>query len=581
MSEDLANVFAATGALWRGNRLHQVITRPHADAALALVRASGVCDLLRQWRAEDRHVEGRGGRPALFSDETALVVMLLAAQEDQPLLVTVFRDIVACRLSRNAAASLDIPADRRQRTRACYDPLWAAIQRVLAVLDPFWGEPRRRITKEAFARNVQARDPRVVARRKDRIRTFCNALVWASVEATPDRFRSRWAGTVGIDATPIPLDKAGTSDGSTRVSINPDAGWYRRSHETGDPERGKRDSVMWAYDMTMTVMAHPGPGGDFPKLVCGISLDKPAVDPAGNGRIAMANLLTHDVPRNFLVGDRAYMPGPKPETWQVPMRKAGYKLIGDQISGQEGRKAAHGGALLIDGQWCCPGMPEPLQELLPLTRKDMATIPDEQRPSAEILLAKQLDNRTHYLLKQKEAPRPNGSVVMRCPALGPGASVECPLRPVQPRTRKGVRTQVLNPPSPRPKVCTQTSITIPVEVGAKYAQQGPPYLSAAWRDIYVHPRQTIESKNNSLKNGRHHAARLIYRRQVRGFAACYLFMALLVVAENLRLIDAAITAETSPVPAPEPAPPGLPDGLPDSPASVWVVDPDQLLPLLQ
>lgn len=47
----------------------------------------------------------------------------------------------------------------------------------------------------------------------------------------------------------------------------------------------------------------------------------------------------------------------KPETLQIPLRKAGSKVIDVLIKNQMERQVAYHGAQLIDGSWCFPGMP--------------------------------------------------------------------------------------------------------------------------------------------------------------------------------------------------------------------------------
>ncbi|WP_299139467.1 hypothetical protein [uncultured Corynebacterium sp.] len=63
------------------------------------------------------------------------------------------------------------------------------------------------------------------------------------------------------------------------------------------------------------------------------------------------------VPKGAFIGDRIYYPMSKPEKLQIPLRKAGYKVMGDLVRGQMGLQATYHGAQLIDGSRYFPGMP--------------------------------------------------------------------------------------------------------------------------------------------------------------------------------------------------------------------------------
>jgi hypothetical protein len=289
-------------------------------------------------------------------------------------------------------------------------------------------------------------------------------------------------------------------------------------------------NIKWAFDLTIAAMAASSPSKTFPRLIVGMSLDKAGHRPAENVLTSMANLLTADhLPRGDFVGDRLYYPMRDPDDLQIPLRKAGYAIIGDQIKNQTGVQAVHGGAELVDGHWFCPAMPHDL--VTATSQRDNGDI-DHDTWQARI------DRRTRYLLRPKEAPRPGGSQQFVCPAAGPGATCECPLRPRPTGGRRLTMIPKRDVPDHPDKVCTNTrSLTIPIEVGAKYAQQGPQWGTREWHARYTHPRETIESINAQLKSGRNELLGDHTRRPMAGIAAQSLLVSMLIVSHNIRTIQ--------------------------------------------
>jgi hypothetical protein len=67
----------------------------------------------------------------------------------------------------------------------------------------------------------------------------------------------------------------------------------------------------------------------------------------------------------------------------------------------------------------------------------------------------------------------------------------------------------------KPKVCTQQSVTVPPEAGAKYVQELP-HESPEWHAMYATLRNSNEGMNGFIKDGAREAVDDPERRRIRG-----------------------------------------------------------------
>lgn len=158
-----------------------------------------------------------------------------------------------------------------------------------------------------------------------------------------------------------------------------------------------------------------------------------------------------------------------------------------------------------------------------------------------------ISQRTRYLLKPKENADADGNQPLRCPAVGPSATVACPLRPASltPVTKVALRARVTSPPEHPDRICTQTSVTFPPSAGAKY-RQDLQYGTDEWQAWYATARNTIEGFNGYIKDGAHEALGDPTRRRLRGRTAQHFLTTLLVVSANIRKIRTFLAEQATP-----------------------------------
>lgn len=540
-------------ALLRGPNNAPMTTRApvshnRVQLAVTLIDKSGLPDDIAKWRAESAGptVPFRRGRPPKVDDRAVLALIVLLAFENSPLLVSNAAALISYRLTDESKALLGIDVDGT-RYVDWYDRTWRALHRLLEVVDPFpinralGGTRRSAMTKEQFARVVANRDPVECARRQERLDDLTNRLIEATHSLLPRDVRRRWKGNSSIDATKVAtFGKRGTVKKSNFASIEPDAAFYKREGDHYVDEKrskqGRGRDLVWAWEAHLVVQAanHPDEPATHPLLITAISFDKPGHKIAANAMKLYTSMKQRGLPAGLVIADRAYLPGAKADELQLPLIALGHGSVHDYKITELGITGGHAGAIQVEGKFYCPSMPQPLIDATRDYREGHIT--DEIR-------LERVERRRRYELRPKALPDADGAQRLMCPAVGPSATVDCPLRPRQ--TRPG-RTRIADVPYHPDRICTNnTSVTFPASVGAKFRQSFP-FGTAEWAGWYG-LRNTIESINGLAKDGSHGGLDDSTRRRVRGYAAQYLFTTLLAMAVNVRKIDAFLDQESTEV----------------------------------
>ena len=193
----------------------------------------------------------------------------------------------------------------------------------------------------------------------------------------------------------------------------------------------------------------------------------------------------------------------------------------DYKAAELGRQANSQGALMVDGSFYCPAVPD---DLITASADKRAGIIDGAMYKARI------SARASWHLVHKQGPDQDGYERFACPAQGEHPHLCCPLRP---QANALGQVPVLSPPPEPPKVCTQSAVTIAPDIGARHRQELA-FGSEDWARTYAAYRNTIEGWNGYVKDTAHEALAEPGRRRVRGTAAQSVFVALLLMAANFR-----------------------------------------------
>ena len=474
----------------------------------------------------------RTGRPRPLPVRAVLTALLCLALDDRPLFLTDATRLLFQQLSQTSRRLLGVPgtATTERAFKAAYRRVRYCFGAICSVMDPSPLPKNRRLTEQDLKARAKPMTPAQAQAARSRLEAFINALIEASISALTAGELGAYDGSAGLDATPVPLFSRGPSRRTGLCASDPDGGWYVREgdHREREDDKGKPlRKISWALEATIATMARPpGAAPACPDLAIGLALTRPGEDPGGTGARVLTSLAARGHKTGWLGYDRAYTQA-LPERFALPARALGYFPVMDYRADQLGIQANTGGAILVEGTWYCPALPEPL--ITATTRLRDHAITRE-------LYHQQITARRPYQLKRKDGPDADGYQRLSCPALGKHPGLICPLRHASLSPRDG-RAKTLQPPPEPPRICRQTAITIAPDIGARY-RQDLPYASPAWHKTYATLRNTIEGLNGYAKDPAHQALAQPGRRRVRGIAAQSLFTALLLMAANIRKIRA-------------------------------------------
>jgi len=498
----------------------------------AVAFAAGLIDRSGQAPVIEAALAHRTGRPRPLPVRAVLTALLCLALDDRPLFLTEATRLLFCQLSGASRALLGVPgtAATHQAFLAAYRRVRYCFHQICGVVDPSPLPKNRRLSDQDLKARIKQLTTAQAQAARDRLESLVNALIEASISVLDEEERAAFDGSVALDATPVPLFSRGPSKRAGLSASDPDGGWYVREgdHREHEDDKGKPlRKICWALEATIAVTARP-PGAPpaHPNLAIGLAMTRPGEDPGGTGARVLASVAARGHKTGPLGYDRAYTQA-LPERFHLPARALGYSPVMDYRDDQLGIQANTGGAILVEGTWYCPALPEPLITATTWLRGHAIT---------RELYDQQIAARACYQLKHKDGPDADGYQRLSCPAAGTHPGLICPLRGTSLSPRDG-RPKVLQPPQEPPRLCRQTAITITPDVGARY-RQDLPYGSPAWHARYATLRNTIEGLNGLVKDTAHEALAAPARRRIRGIAACSLFTALLLMAANIRKIRA-------------------------------------------
>jgi hypothetical protein len=513
-----------------GGRAVPAVTSHMSDEAISfaidVVDASGVAERLEALLAKET------GRPRTLPLRSLLVALLLLALDDRALHLKAATKLLYCALGAHWCAELGVvgEAGTKKSLLARYRCVRYLFLLATSVMDPSCQVKNRVISHAALDALAKELSEAEVTLRRERLESVVADLIEASVKVCSPEELERFDGSAGLDATVVPLFSRGPSGRAGTSASDPDGGWYVREGDHRDvlgPKGKQLRKLFWAQEATIVTMGRP-PGALplYPNLVLAACLTRPGEDPGGTAVRLLTSVRGRGYPAGYLGADRGYSQA-HPERFHPRVRALGYSLVMDYKQTELGRQANSGGAVMVDGTFFCPSMPE-----------DLVTASVDLREGTidAATHAARIAARGSWRLVRKQGPDKDGYERFGCPGAGGHPHLCCPLRPAAAEAALG-QIPVLFPPEAPGKVCTQSAVTIAPDVGARH-RQDLAFGSPQWARVYATYRNTIEGTNGYVKDPAHESLGVPGRRRVPGIAAQSLFVGLLLMAANVRKIAA-------------------------------------------
>lgn len=495
------------------------------EFVLLLIEGSQeVCEL-------EHSLKKNTGRPRGLSVKAILAALLLLATDDRPLTLKSVTELVYFKCSNEDRERLGIKGPRETDSfSALYRRVRYLFHLICDEVDPSPLPKNICVANEVLSQRSKPIDEAEISARSARLIRLCNSLVDQSVRLMSQDELGCYDGSIGLDATPVPLFSRGPSKTRGVCASDPDGGWYVREgdhRDTEDQKGRRRTKIAWALEATIATMAQIERGSDrkHPNLALGFVMSKPGEDPGGMGAKVLGSVASRGYKPGFVGADRAYSSA-NPEGFHLPLKALGYSLVMDYRIDQLGRQMNSAGALLIEGGWYCPKMPEPLID---------ATLELRNGKVGRDLYEKRIAARGMYTLRRKQGPDKDGYERWSCPATGRYPKVTCPLRPSSLSTGDAKIKVLGSEEELRPIICRQSAVTIAPDVGVRHRQELR-FATDEWHKRYATLRNSIEGLNGYLKDPCHEALSQPGRRRVRGIAPQSIFVTVLLMAANIRKI---------------------------------------------
>lgn len=522
------------------------------NSYVRLIDRSGVPDQLNEWATLGRAKQS--GRKPYMTFRAVLVVELISAVWSKGAQYTEFADTLTHRLSPEQFDVLGIEWDQADKD-TWLQRHWRAKNRLTKLVDPYYlTQKRRSLTLEEQVEAEAKRDEG----RADRLRWTRQALVDASLEKLPQRYRDRYNGDVAVDSTEVPIlgrvhSKATTlvrkghrlddqkvvaarkslRSGGLLTNVDYAAGTYDHSHREDKPN----DPPRPAYEMDIVTMMdvegydekrHPA----FARLITGVGFHRPGRI-TSEPREAMFQHARNFPQRGIAAADRAFN-GMDPSNFSQPLRMDGWEFAYDYTRDQFGLQATVPGLplIVVDGAlyveympkrlqhityWFHKGRPDPETGEL-VTEREMRDAIEARRPYAMKRKGDIRDEEQHRGKQRFTYPDPTSYI-----AFDPATNKKVP------HAKNGLRGSVQVDPHP--------------EV-VRHLQRYP-WGSPEWRKAYGQ-RNQVESVNKSIKHTRFTDLESAAKRPGRGEAYQSIATALMAVAYNIRVLVRALVKECAP-----------------------------------
>jgi hypothetical protein len=296
-----------------------VLTEEAISFCTGVVDSSGVAERL------EGLIKKSTGRPRHLKVRAILVALLLLAIDDRALHLKAATKLLFLKLPAPWREKLGVTgeASSRKAFLGRYRQVRYLFHLMLGPIDPSVEAKDRALPVDEHEAKRKKLSADEMAAKAAALEKFMGDLLQASAEVCSPGELAGFDGSVGLDATPVPLWSRGPSKSAGTCASDPDGGWYVREGDhrcTTGPDGKELRKIYWALEATLVTMARPPrtlPAS--PNLVIGLSLAKPGEDPGGTGTRQLAGVRSRGWPAGYLGADRGYSQC-LPERFHLPVR---------------------------------------------------------------------------------------------------------------------------------------------------------------------------------------------------------------------------------------------------------------------
>ncbi len=292
------------------------------------------------------------GRPRTLPLRAVLVALVLLALDDRALhLKAATRTLYS--LAPRWRDELGVHGEVHDEVSllARYRCVRYLFHRMLSVMDPSTQVKNRVVAQGVLDAMAITMDESEIAVRRQRLEGVVNDLLEASVAVCAPEELAGFDGSIGLDATVVPLIARGPSSRAGTCSSDPDGGWYVREGDHRDvvgPKGKKLRKLFWAQEATIVTMGRsPGSAPTYPNLVLAALLTRPGEDPGASAVRLLGSLRARGYRAGFVGADRGYTQV-RPERFHLAARALGYRVVMDYKESELGRQANSDGAVLVE-----------------------------------------------------------------------------------------------------------------------------------------------------------------------------------------------------------------------------------------
>lgn len=556
------------------------------EMIVELVKKAGISEKVDERRRFEGYIKGTAaGRKPFISTEALLALLVMWARSNSSYHFTELASAVMG-LSDGCRAHLGLPLQqptikRGRRTAAPkknedtryfdYDAASAyttvrgwvneAVLRLQQVIEPFDDISYQECTTVREYNAIKADRREYIDRIVDFAHEVINTLLYASHDFIPEEFRlavsQPW--DLAVDETHVVQARRGNSTFKNTsmspdiedhfatctdsgcvlcnkpMSITPEARWVPQKPHM---QKSTLGSPVYDFCFGATVASrYQEVGSAYPTLAVGLVVDHPSQRTGENAIKAMKPVAEDPHARlGVVVGDRAYGPGTRTETYQRLIHQYGGKMLMDYRNDFTSEWKIVDGAVFVDGRFYSPALPDKYRTA------SVRFVNDEIIEDEYVALLK---IRSHFELfvKEKRILKDGRiALLVMCPHLV--GTVTCPLAALLKPIGRGpkVEPQPILPSmvpaeEDRASVCghagTRQIILTPA---VEKLYQDLPYKSDEWYSHFTPGREDVEGFFKNLKDGAGSDFGGVGRRNARKFSSNLILMFVAVMRTNLARI---------------------------------------------